>query len=260
MDGHQINAAAAAELDSLELVEAPASPDPAVDQALSNALLDEVSAGRRGPVLRLVSPASMVSFGSEDRQQAELGAGAAAALARGHAPVNRPSGGRAVVFGPHTVLFAFVLPRAVPLTPNRRFDTVAGLLCEALAAVGCPAEIGETAGEYCPGAHSLRAGGRKVSGMAQRITPRAALVEGVIVVEDADSTRATLLDVYHAIGYSWDPATAGALDQVAPGVGVDAVRAAIADSLTVGRVAAGADAEAAAARIAADLRVAAPES
>jgi hypothetical protein len=57
----------------------------------------------------------------------------------------------------------------------------------------------------------------------------------VIVVDDAAATRATLVPVYAAIGCAWDPATAGALAQVAANVDIGRIRTALATALISSR-------------------------
>jgi octanoyl-[GcvH]:protein N-octanoyltransferase len=45
----------------------------------------------------------------------------------------------------------------------------------------------------------------------------------VIVVENSAPIRKVLTDSYAALGLEWDPATAGAVDDLVPGVNVEAV-------------------------------------
>jgi hypothetical protein len=75
------------------------------------------------------------------------------------------------------------------------------------------------AGEYCPGAHSVNARGRrKLMGVGQRLVSRAAHVGGVIVVHDAARLREGLTSVYDPLGYAFDPEAAGALEDEADGI------------------------------------------
>jgi hypothetical protein len=67
----------------------------------------------------------------------------------------------------------------------------------------------------------------KLAGLAQRAIRGAALVTGFVIVEGGDALRAVLTDVYAALGITWDPRTAGAVDALAPGVGTARVEAAL---------------------------------
>jgi hypothetical protein len=54
-----------------------------------------------------------------------------------------------------------------------------------------------------------------------------ALLSAFILVGGGDRLRGVLFDVYRALEIPWRPATAGALDDVAPGVTSETVEAAI---------------------------------
>ena len=57
-------------------------------------------------------------------------------------------------------------PIADPQPPKRtyeRFEEVAGLIADALRALGVDARVGEVPGEYCPGAYSVNARRRRGS-------------------------------------------------------------------------------------------------
>jgi hypothetical protein len=64
-------------------------------------------------------------------------------------------------------------------------------------------------------------------GVGQRLVKGAAHVGGVIVVRDGARVRDALVPVYAAMGVDWDPATAGAVEDEAPGVTRDDVIAAL---------------------------------
>ena len=90
-----------------------------------------------------------------------------------------------------------------------------------------PAAVGELAREYCPGRWSVHAGGVKVGGTAQRTVRRASLLAAVVVVQGGHRLRAALVDVYAALDLDWDPRTAGAAEDVTPGVTAAGVAAAV---------------------------------
>jgi hypothetical protein len=53
------------------------------------------------------------------------------------------------------------------------------------------------------------------------------LFSSVIVVEDSAPIRAVLTDSYAALGLDWDPATAGAVNDLVPGLDVPAIEDAV---------------------------------
>jgi lipoate-protein ligase A len=204
------------------LTDAPA--DAALDTALSAALLAGVADGAP-PAFRLVRPAPLVSFGRLDRLRPGFAAAASAARAHGFAPVLRVGGGRAAAA--HDGAVSFALAASADGGTTERFEVMSALVRAALARVGVEAAVGELPGEYCPGSWSLHAGGLKLAGIDQRVTRGTALTEGLVVVQGGDRVRAALVDVYAALGVPWDPRTAGALEDLVPGVTPEAVAAAL---------------------------------
>ena len=110
-----------------------------------------------------------------------------------------------------------------------RFGYFGELFADALRRVGVHAAVGEIPGEYCPGEFSVHGtaaadGSRiKLVGTAQRVVAGGWLFSSVIVVEDSAPIRKVLTDSYAALGLDWDPATAGAADDLVPGLTVEAV-------------------------------------
>ena len=66
----------------------------------------------------------------------------------------------------------------------------------------------------------------KLIGTAQRLVRGAALLGASIVVGDGPGIRAVLDDVYAALEFGWDAATAGAIDEEVP-ASLDAVESAV---------------------------------
>ena len=196
-----------------------------LDVALSHAILSAVSAGELGPTLRLHVPGALVAFGRADRVTPGYAAAVRAAEAHGFAPVERLAGGRAAVFHEATIAFSLALPEAEPKTGiHERFEMISHLMVDAFDALGVDARVGGIPGEYCPGKWSVNVGGRvKVMGVGQRLVRRAAHIGGVVVVDDGERIRDVLIPVYRALGLDWDPRTAGALADRAPGLTTDLV-------------------------------------
>jgi len=190
---------------------------PAFDTAVSRALLEAAAAGAGPEAFRLFVPGRVLAFGARDATHPGYSAATAAARAEGFAPVERLAGGRAAVFHEHTLAFAWALPDPEPRrTIHPRFQELADLVVDALASLGVSARVGEVPGEYCPGAHSVNAGGRKVMGVGQRLVAGAAHVGGVVVVDDPGLVNRALTPVYQCLGFAWDPAATGSVADTVP--------------------------------------------
>jgi lipoate-protein ligase A len=217
----------------LVIITDPADPRPRADTAIARALLDRVGAGLHPAALRLYTPGRIVAFGSRDAAHPRYPQAVAAASAAGFRPEERLAGGKAAVFHEGTIAFAWAIPELRPReTISARFDLLAGILVDALTALGVDARPGEVPGEYCPGSSSINArGAKKLVGVGQRLTASAAHLGGVIVVDRADLVNAALDPVYSALGYDWDPGATGAIaDEVA--AAHDAVRASVVEAFS----------------------------
>lgn len=202
----------------LRVHRSPLPGDPAFDTAVSRALLARAAAGG-GEGLRLHRPDDVVAFSPLDGTRPGYGAAVAAARAAGFDAVRRLAGGRAAVFHTETLAFAWCIPCEEPRAGIReRFDAVADLAVRALRRLGVDARVGPVPGEYCPGDHSVNAGGRtKLMGVGQRLVRGAAHVGGVFVVRDSAKVRDVLVPVYDALDLEWDPASVGSLeDEIGP--------------------------------------------
>jgi octanoyl-[GcvH]:protein N-octanoyltransferase len=197
---------------------------PAMDTAISRAILERVSAGTDPQTLRIHRPGAVVAFGPRDRLAPGFRKAVDAARDRGFASVLRLAGGRAAVFHEATIAFSWVLPDPEPRQMIiARFEEVAAIMARALRRVGVDARVGEIPGEYCPGAHSVNARGRtKLMGVGQRLVQHAAHVGGVVVVGGSDRIRQVLIPVYDALGLAWDPSTVGSLEDELGPIGWDA--------------------------------------
>jgi octanoyl-[GcvH]:protein N-octanoyltransferase len=188
-----------------------------------------VSAGELPETLRLHRPSAIVAFGPKDRLAKGFAHAVGTAAGQGFASVFRLAGGSAAVFHERTIAFSWAVPAEDPrLGITERFEEVAAIVAAAVRSLGVDARVGEVPGEYCPGAHSVNARGRrKVMGVGQRIVRRAAHVGGVIVVGDGARVRDVLVPVYDHLGLTWDPETAGSLEDEVPGVTWESVEDAL---------------------------------
>jgi octanoyl-[GcvH]:protein N-octanoyltransferase len=212
-------------LTGLGLYTAAFPADPVLDIAVSHALLADIAAGRRAPALRIFRPGPTVAFGRLDALLPGYPRARAAAREHGFTPVLRSVGGHAAVFDERCVVVEH-LTREQDATAGlqARFERQARLVRDALASLGVDARIGQLEGEYCPGEYSVNVGGRvKVAGIAQRMVRHGALASAIVVAAGGGDLRAAIASVYAALELDIDPATAGALDDALPGVGVDDV-------------------------------------
>ena len=214
----------------LQLVRDSFPDDPALDTAVSRALMERVAAGALPETLRLARPGPMVAFAKQDAVNPAYPAAAAAARENGFEAILRLAGGRAAVFHHGTLALAHAVPDEDPRSGiYPRFEASAELLANALRDLGVDARVGEVPGEYCPGGYSVSAGGRsKLVGIGQRVVAGGAHVGGVVVATDSDSVRRALVPVYDALGLDWDPATAGSVEDEVPGVALEDVTEAVA--------------------------------
>ena len=141
----------------------------------------------------------------------------------------RLAGGHAAAYHEQSLIYEeIVAQRDVTAGLHDRFRDAADLLAGALAGLGVETQVGEIPGEYCPGAYTVSAADRiKLVGSAQRAVRGGALLSAFILVGDGDRLRAVLFDVYRALEIAWQPETAGALDDVAPGVTMATVQEAV---------------------------------
>lgn len=185
-------------------------PDRDADRRVTAAMLRD--AGETGePAFRAWTPHRQIAFGRRDTRAERYDEAAAAADARGFPPVERSVGGRAVAYTGTTVAFA----HAVPLDDARtgldeRYEAGTSAVVRALRTLGVPARRGEPPKSYCPGDHSVQAGG-KLCGIAQRVRKSAALVSGVVVVADRDEIADILVPIYDALDVPFDPDSVGSV-------------------------------------------------
>lgn len=215
---------------TLTVVRQQESLGAAADLDFALGLLQKVKSGSLGPTLRLYRPVPTVAFGQRDTHLPGFEAAAAACRQLGFEPLVRKAGGRAAAYHERTLVIDHLEPDADAIAGAKgRFSRFGELLARALRDAGVDAGVGEIPGEYCPGEFSVHGtaatdGSRiKLVGTAQRVVAGGWLFSSVIVVEDSAPIRKVLTDSYAALGLDWDPATAGAADDLVPGLTVEAV-------------------------------------
>lgn len=201
-------------------------------------LLQQVKTGALGPLLRLYRPAPTVAFGQRDTHLPGYDDAARACRELGFAPLVRKAGGRAAAYHEGTLVVDHLEPDADAIAGAKgRFSFFGELLAQALRDAGVDAGVGEIPGEYCPGEFSVHGSAPgsagtverrlKLIGTAQRVVSGGWLFSSVIIVENSAPIRAALEAAYAALGLDWDPATAGAVNDLVPHLDVDSVEAAV---------------------------------
>jgi octanoyl-[GcvH]:protein N-octanoyltransferase len=188
--------------------------DPALDAAVSRAVMHRVARGELPETLRLARPAAVVAFAKRDALTPGYAGALAAAAAQGFGAILRLAGGRAAVFHEGTLELAHAVPDPDPKPGiHDRFEAVATAIARALREVGVDARVGDVPGEYCPGRWSVNAAGlRKLAGTGQRVVAGGSHTGAVLVVDGAERVRSVLEPVYAALELDWDPRTAGAVE------------------------------------------------
>jgi octanoyl-[GcvH]:protein N-octanoyltransferase len=193
------------------------SERPALDMAVSHALLLRVAERARPPAVRVYEPGRTVAFSKLDSHAPGFTAACDAARAHGYEPVIRLGGGHAAAYGPGCLVVEEIVTHESVLEGLQdRYGRATAVLESALRGLGAPVEAGALEGEYCAGAHSLHAEDVKVAGISQRVVKGGALTSSVVLVDAGPSIRAVLVDVYRALAIEWRPRTAGSLADVAP--------------------------------------------
>ncbi|NUU30175.1 lipoate--protein ligase family protein [Arthrobacter sp. C9C5] len=198
-------------------------------------LLQRVKTGALGPMLRLYRPAPTVAFGQRDTHLPGFDAAARACRELGFEPLVRKAGGRAAAYHEGTLVIDHLEPHADAIAGAKgRFSFFGELLAQALRDAGVEAAVGEIPGEYCPGEFSVHGQDAqapehrlKLIGTAQRVVSGGWLFSSVIIVENSAPIKAVLEASYAALGLDWDPATAGAVNDLVPHLDVDAIEAAV---------------------------------
>ncbi|MCP2047048.1 UNVERIFIED_ORG: lipoate-protein ligase A [Paenarthrobacter nicotinovorans] len=198
-------------------------------------LLRRARSGQLGPSLRLYRPEPTVAFGQRDANLPGFAAAETACREQGFEPLIRKAGGRAAAYHQGSLVIDHIEPHPDAIVRAKaRFAEFGELLAGALRSVGVHAAVGEIPGEYCPGEFSVHgedpdfpAHRIKLIGTAQRVVSGGWLFSSVIVVENSGPIRDVLSASYGALGLEWDPATAGAANDLVPHLDVGTVEAAV---------------------------------
>lgn len=201
--------------EGVEVLVADPLDDPEIGFGMQQAVLEEVAAGERAPTALIWTSSRYVGATRQETRLPGFAVAAGAARGLGFPVLVRNSGGGAVAANRGSLSFSLTFP--VEDLRHGLYERYTGgldLIASALGSVGVEAEGGEVEGEFCPGAYSVRSGGRrgiKHAGLAQRVTRRAARLEALILVSHTDEVRAVLERFYGVLGLPFRPESVGDL-------------------------------------------------
>lgn len=215
---------------TLSWVEQDESLGAAADLTYSTTLLRAIQHGRvSGPIVRIYRPQPTVSFGQQDVRLDGYETAQQHSRAHGFTPVVRKVGGRAAAYHRGSLIIDHIQPEHDAMVGFKdRFEYFGVLWTNMLRRLGVEAAVGEIPNEYCAGEYSVHGvldptRRIKLAGTAQRVVKGAWLFSTSLVVEHGYSIRRVLTDVYDALDLPFDPGTAGAVEDAAPGVTVEDV-------------------------------------
>ncbi|HEY7453716.1 MAG TPA: hypothetical protein VH683_04070 [Thermoleophilaceae bacterium] len=213
----------------LRLLRDSFADDPALDAAVSRALMLRVASGELPETLRIAVPGTTVAFAKRDAVAPGYEEAVRAAREHGFEATLRLAGGRAAVFHDGTMEIGHAVPDEEPRAGiHQRFERTAGRLARAVATLGVDARVGEVPGEYCPGRYSVNARGAvKLAGIGQRLVGGGSHTGVVLVVEGEDRVNEVIEPVYAALGLDWDPAATGSVRAESPSASWSSVRDAL---------------------------------
>ncbi|MGF1471166.1 MAG: biotin/lipoate A/B protein ligase family protein [Rubrobacteraceae bacterium] len=193
----------------MEILAAGHFENPEDGFGLQQAVLEEVAAGERGPAALTWTSSRYLAPTSREKRLPGFEKGVEVAHDYGFPVLVRNSGGGAVAANEGSVSFSLTFPvEDLRHGLYERYAEGVGLISAALRRLGVPAEPGEVAGEFCPGAYSIRSGGEhgvKHAGLAQRVKRRAARLEALILVSNTAGLVPVLQDFYGALGLPFRP-------------------------------------------------------
>jgi octanoyl-[GcvH]:protein N-octanoyltransferase len=198
--------------------------------AVSHALLNRAAATGLGALRLWRPPTPALSVGRLDARHPRLAEVLAVARAAGVTPVRRLAGGHAATLDSGSLCVGWAQPHPRLEESGARYQLIAEAIVEALAALGVESSLGESAGEWCPGAWSVRGPSGKLAGLAQRVISRGAWCEALIVIEAAPKLGVLARQVHEVLGLDWSDSAQGELAELLPDRAD--LHAALADALT----------------------------
>jgi lipoate-protein ligase A len=167
--------------------------------------------------LRLWRPLrAALSVGRLDARHPRLAEVLALARAAGVTPVRRLAGGHAATLDPGSLCLGWAQPHPRLEESGTRYELIAETIAEALGALGVTSSLGESPGEWCPGAWSVQGPAGKLAGLAQRVISGAAWCEALIVIHASPELRVLARQVHRVLGLEWSESAQGELAALLP--------------------------------------------
>lgn len=193
----------------MEVLVAEHLEDPEDGFGLQQVMLQEVASGERGPTALMWTSPRYVGATRPERRLPGFEEATRAVENLGFPVLVRNSGGGAVAANEGSISFSLTIPvEDLRQGLFERYAEGVDLVSAALRRAGTEAEGGAVEGEFCPGAYSVRSGGRlgvKHAGLAQRVTRRAARLEALILVSNTAELVPALGRFYGALGLPFRP-------------------------------------------------------
>jgi lipoate-protein ligase A len=202
-------------LPSVNVSPTPIAGSATADRAISQDLLERVARGELDGAIRIWRPVPALALGRLDELRPGADAARAAAEAAGVSPIRRVSGGHAVILGPGSFCVGFAERAHAFEGTDLRYERLSAALIATFGTLGIAAERGELAGEWCPGSWSIRAGGVKLAGLAQRTVKGGAWIDAVVDLAPDTASRELLGEVYAELELPLDPITLGSVSELA---------------------------------------------
>jgi len=186
--------------------------------AVSHALLNRSAQDGLGS-LRLWRPLSpALSVGAVSVKKTRPPEVMALAPAAGHEQVRPQTVGTAATPDSGSLCLGWAQPHPRLEESSARYELIAGAIVEALGALGVESSLGESAGEWCPGAWSVQGPSGKLAGLAQRVISAGAWCEALIVIDAAPELRDLARQVHEVLDLEWNDSAQGELAELLPDV------------------------------------------
>lgn len=150
-------------------------------------------------------------MGRLDARHPRLAEVLALARAAGVAPVRRLAGGHAATLDRGCRCLGWAQPHPRLEESGERYELISETIAKALGALGVASSLGESPGEWCPGAWSVQGPAGKLAGLAQRVVSGGAWCEALIVIRAAPELRDLAREVHQVLGLEWSDSAQGEL-------------------------------------------------